>query len=533
MKSIKLHITHLSDPMIVEEAQRQYTHAFMLLYNMFDRANYKDFVERFMQRFNFTDIGYDSLVQEVKQAIKQDKSNDDDRKERITMLEFKLLGAKPKDKVKIYKKISKIKRRIGKARTFGGVSLLQDLTRECNKPDRDPERIAELREAYRKARIKPVYIMGEANQRANRFINFTELHLGKCTYKPNKHTHCDITFKVSRSRDLERLAQAAKEKALPISVHLTTEYIAISFDEQTLNGYGLDEKARRKAVKVVKSEYLPKDEETLRIKDVYKSFYDRQREHMLENKIEHRCMAVDLNPTNVGWSVLDRTEDGECKVVACGQYEYSWLCRKTGKASHSAEQKHLNNKRKYEMYMVVRALLRTAMHYKCAMFVIEDLEFDKNSKGSREANRKNRNVWNRGVIVSTITRRCNESGMELRKVNACYSSFIGNIRHPYVDATNASIEIGRRGLWKYTNGTMYPEVRMEDLSSVEAKFGADAEGINTCGWGAMYKALTGRLDKAAFAYRLRTALEGATPHRVFSMNTCRSGVKCITFNTLH
>lgn len=533
MKSIKLHITHLSDPTIVEEAQRQYTHAFMLLYNMFDKASGKEFVERFMQRFNLTDIGYDSLVQEVKQAIKQDKSNDDDRKERITMLELKLLGAKPKDKVKIYKSMAKTKRRLGKARTFGGVSLLQDLTRECNKPDRDPERIAELRDAYRKARVKPVYVMGEANERANRFFDLRELHLGKCTYKPNRHIHCDITFKVSRSHDLKRLAQAAKDKALPISVHLTTEYICISFDEQGLNGYGLNEKARRMAVKAVKAEYLPKDEETLRIKDVYKSFYDKQREHMLEGKIANRCMAVDLNPTNIGWSVLDRTENGECKVVACGQYEYSWLCRKSGKSSHSAEQKHLNNKRKYEMYMVVRNMFKTAMHYKCSMFVIEDLEFDKDSKGSREANRKNKNVWNRELIVNTISRRCNESGIELRKVNACYSSFIGNIRHPYVDATNASIEIGRRGLWKYNNGMMYPEVRMEDLSSVYAKFGADAEGINTCGWGAMYKALTEQLEKADFAYRLRTALEGASPHRVFSMDTCRSGIKLIIFNALY
>lgn len=78
MKSIKLHITHLSDPTIVEEAQRQYTNAFMLLYNMFDKANDKEFVKRFMQRFDLTDIGYRSLVQEVQEAIKQDKSNDDD-----------------------------------------------------------------------------------------------------------------------------------------------------------------------------------------------------------------------------------------------------------------------------------------------------------------------------------------------------------------------------------------------------------------------------------------------------------------------
>ena len=204
------------------------------------------------------------------------------------------------------------------------------------------------------------------------------------------------------------------------------------------------------------------------------------------------------------------------------------------KASDSAEQKHLNNKRKHELTIIVRNLFRLAKHYRCSRFVMEDLSFGKDSDQGREANRKNKNLWCRELLQSLVTRRCNEQGLVLVEVNPCYSSFIGNIQHPYVDATNASVEIGRRGLWKYTNGTFYPDIRREDLSTVEAKFGADAKGINTDGWVGMYNALTNAFDKKEFAYRLRTATDKvATPYRSFSMNSCRSGVNSLVFTTLY
>lgn len=534
MKSIKLHIKRLSNPDLVARDVGNYSDGFMLLYKMLEMSCDMEFAKEFKARFNLTDIAYRSMVADVKSARNQDMADDEERVGRIAELTEKLKTAEPNRRYKTYKKIAELKRRVGKERTFGSLAKLRALTRECNKPCRDIERIERLKREYRKARLKPIFVMGEANRAGNRFFDLCDLPSGKCTYKPRKGEACEIAFKAANVKDLKRVSKYAKLKELAVTVRLTMEYIVITFDEQQLNGYGIDESARRKEVNKIRSFGYSKETQTAKIKEVYRKYYEEQRDRMMTGKMEHRCMAVDLNPTNIGWSVLDRTADGKCRVVACGQFEYGWLCRKLHKESGSAEQRHLDNKRKNEICLVVRNLFRLAKHYKCGRFVMEDLSFKKDAEMSREANRKNKNLWCRELVTNLITKRCNEQGMVLTEVNACYSSFIGNIRNGFVDATNASIEIGRRGLWKYTNGTFYPEMRQEDLSTVEAKFGVDAGGRNTGGWVGMYKALKGSFGESEFSYRLRTAIDRVKlPYKSFSMDSCRSGVNSIIFNNLH
>ena len=534
MKYIKLHIKKLSNPGLITRDMNNYTNAFMLLYKMLDTASDMEFMKRFKQRFNLTDIAYRSLASEVKAARNQDITNDNERRERIEELTETLGKTEPEKRYRIYRKITDLKRRVGKERTFGGLSKLREISKECNKPTPDNSRLEKLREEYRSARVKPFFLMGEANQKGNRFFDLSSLHYGRCTYKPRKGEACEIEFKVTNKRDLERVAKYAVLKELSVSVHLTEKHICIAFDEQQLNGFGLDEKGRKEDVKKIKAYGYSKETESEKIKDVYRKWYNEQRERMMEGKMENRCIAVDLNPTNIGWSVLDKTGDGGCKIVACGQYEYGWLCRKLHKKSSSPEQKHLNNKRKHELCVMMRNLFRVAVHYKCGQFIMEELSFKKDERMNREANRKSRNLWCRELVTGLIRKWCNELGMILTEVNACYSSFIGNIQYGFVDATNASVEIGRRGLWRYTNGTFYPVVRQEDLSTVEAKFGADAGSINTDGWVSMYNALKGSFDSGEFSRRLRTAIDRVGyPYQSFSMDSCRSGVTSIIFNKLH
>ena len=146
------------------------------------------------------------------------------------------------------------------------------------------------------------------------------------------------------------------------------------------------------------------------------------------------------------------------------------------------------------------------------------------------------NIWNRSLLESVITRRCNETGIELIKSNPVYTSFIGNMRHPYVDATNASIEIGRRGLHRYTKGAFYTSMDVGSLSTVEAeKIGAYASGETCSSWVELRKSLQSRCqDKVDFEHRLRTALENLPmeSYSRFSMFSCNSKVICITFNKL-
>jgi hypothetical protein len=124
-----------------------------------------------------------------------------------------------------------------------------------------------------------------------------------------------------------------------------------------------------------------------------------------------------------------------------------------------------------------------------------------------------------------IEKRCNEYGIELRKVNACYSSFIGNIQHNYVDATNASVEIGRRALLKFDKGTgLFPELRQEDMRTVEAVFGPDVACGNAAGWAELYKSLLSIHGVVELNHRARVALEEASPHRTHRMNSYKSRV---------
>lgn len=259
---------------------------------------------------------------------------------------------------------------------------------------------------------------------------------------------------------------------------------------------------------------------------------ERQNERLMEFAAANG-IAVDLNPTNIGYAVLERTGEGECRAVECGMFDLSRLCVKTGLSSSDPRQKYLNNKRKYEISIIVKSLFRIASHYKCSEFVMEDLDGVSEASSGTETNRKVRNVWNRLFIEGLILRRCNETGIILTKVNPAYSSFIGNIKHGYADSTNAAVEIGRRGLWKYNKGTFYPNVTLEDIRTVEARFGKDAGYDTPCDWVAMYKALRNAFpDGKEFSHRLRPAL-GDLPtgrYRTFSMNSYKSEINHTIFN---
>lgn len=265
-----------------------------------------------------------------------------------------------------------------------------------------------------------------------------------------------------------------------------------------------------------------------------KKYYDNQRNRRIEGKIKDRVFAVDLNPECIGYSILDKTDNG-VKVIACGLISFSKLMAKTGKRSNSKENKYRNNKHKYEVTIAVKYIFGLIKHYRCSGLVIEELSFstDGDKVGSVEANRKTRNIWYRGLLEGCIVRRCNESGVELIKVNPCYSSFIGNICYGYVDATNASIEIGRRWLEKYEKGRFYPDIRDVDIYTLETKFGDVVKYSTVCNWVKIYKSLVQRYNGVEFAQRLMAGIEEVEmPWRYFSIKSYRSMVADIRFNTL-
>jgi len=213
----------------------------------------------------------------------------------------------------------------------------------------------------------------------------------------------------------------------------------------------------RKVDSEIKKHHPEGETRSTLIKQSHREFYEEQRQRMQKGKNPNRYVAVDLNPTNIGCSILEKLDDqGNYKVIETKCYDFSAFFIKKGYASSDKRLKHLNDKRKYELTVALKQLFIIANHYGCSHFVMEDLNFKATDKLSREASRKIRNLWCRDLITNIITKRCNETGIELIEVNPCYSSFIGNIQHPYGDSCSASVEIGRRGMYKYTKGMFYP-----------------------------------------------------------------------------
>lgn len=534
MKTLKLHITHLENKDFVREKQVRFSNALILVYNRLDECDDKEFICRVMERFQLNDIEYRSVKAAAKAAREQDATRDEQLVERIQSISEDLVNNEVPfhKRFKMFNRIQRLQHRIGKAQVFGSVQTLRELTRECNKDGRDEAKVEQLRKQYLEKRVQPMFVIGEGNYKGNRFFDLFHLADGVCVYKPCKKQHYEIRFKVPKHQrnELERVAEYAVSNKQPVSVRLSTEFLHLTYDEQALHGYALDKKSRSADVKKVKEKGLPKDVENEEIKAVYREWGEEQRNRMWKDKIPNRCMAVDLNPTNIGWSVTGKVGNS-VTVVSAGQFDLSQLCTKLGLSSANPKSKRQVNKRKYELTIVFKKLFAIACHYKCSVFGMEDLSFKTdNTAASREMSRKARNLWCRTLCEQIIEKRCNECGIELRKVNACYSSFIGNIQHNYVDATNASAEIGRRALLKFDKGTgLFPELHQEDMRTVEARFGPDAACGNADGWVRLYKSLMGVHGVVELNHRARVALEEASPHLTHRMNSYKSRVFLIHF----
>lgn len=541
----KFKITGIDDAPFISEKCRNFSYAFRLLFKMLDEFQNLEFIDRFQERFQLKDIEFRSLVSQVKAKKDSMAKQKENIKNEIIELEKSLIDDEEltkRKKYKIHRKISRLKRTLRNNPVFGGRKNLISITREYNKREnRNLERIETLLNDYRNGRIQSFFIKGEANYRGNRFFDLSNISNGSVVYKPWKGKKVNITFKLQKrfQKEFQELQEMAMDKSIPVSVMLGVEWIYFTFDEEKLNGYSIDEVSRRYDVKLLKEQNLPKDVEKEEIKNIYKEYYRKQEGKKLEGKIKDRCIAVDLNPMSIGFSILDKVDNGEAKVITCGLFDISRLCTRLGVSSSSKKQKWQNNKRRYELTMIVKRLFTLVKHYKCSQFIMEDLNLGKaeaTNSNSKEFRRQVNFLWNRTLIEMIIQRRCNESGIDLVKVNPIYTSFIGNMRHPYVDATNASIEIGRRGLHKYTKGAFYPLLDVGSLSTKEVeKFNIDASGETYSSWVDLRKSLQGQFKKRIdFEHRLRTALDEIDERcysrfRIFSH---KSNVNCIIFNNL-
>jgi hypothetical protein len=266
-------------------------------------------------------------------------------------------------------------------------------------------------EFYQK-RLSNLYIIGEANQHANRFIQINS-DLCSFTFKPSRNTNMQLTINGRYKRyksTLQQLYILQQDKQIPITYQLNDEYIYITYDESV----------------------------------IYKSHY---------NPIENRVFAIDLNPNYVGWSVVDWKTSSKFKVITSGVISTKDINdfdnNLKGLPSTDTKKIYINNKRRFEVFEINKYLVQIATHYRCELFITEDLSIESSDKSlGKRFNKLVNNQWNRSKMVENLKKRCSIVGIKFLPVQANYSSFIGNFLFRDLelpDMVLASIELGRRG----------------------------------------------------------------------------------------
>jgi len=279
------------------------------------------------------------------------------------------------------------------------------------------------KEKFKENRLNPICSIGEKEGNGNMLFSLNIIENNSIIFKPNRSNHIQIQLPKLRKnlkRQLYRLEELAKQKKIPYTVRLDKNYICISFDETIVN-----------------SEFKIKD-----LKD-------------------NRILGIDLNPNYIGYSILEFKNENDFEIIHKEVISLNKLTIKSNESSNSTRSIYLNNKRQFELIEVIRYIVNKARNFKCSKISIEELNIQpSDKKKGKTFNRLCNNVWNRSLIVNNLKKRCNIYEIELVEVNPAYSSFVGNVQYGNEsncpDMVASSIEIARRGQFKYRKDWFYP-----------------------------------------------------------------------------
>lgn len=448
MLSIKLHIKNCDNYEYIHKKQQNYSGAFRYIYKHIHNLDDENVV--FIKtKFNLNEIEYRSVKEEVSTKFNQIKTNKNKLIDEIIDIsdEIKELNEQPKTKkitrrlFKLNKKLQYKNKSLSKDITFGGLYNLRKISYLSNNKIDNEQLLNKYKLIYNDNRLLGTYLIGEANQKGNRFFDF-DLNNNIIYYKPIKGVK--IKFELNKYNSYRNtllvLQHLIEDKDISVTVRITKKHLTLIFDEERLSGYSINIKERTKEVNEIKLKGFDKDYQTSLIKDVYVKFYEENRKLKLSNKLSNRYFGIDTNPDYIGCSILDRIGD-DYKIVKTFYYDLTFL--------NDVKHHKLNNKRKHGLTHIWKNIFRTFAYYKCGYFVHEELELKSKDLGVKEANRKINNLWYRTLSENLTNKYCNKLGIIKIGINPCYSSFIGNIMYDYVDPVNASIEICRRGMFKY------------------------------------------------------------------------------------
>lgn len=339
------------------------------------------------------------------------------------------------------------------------------------------------KEAYKNKKLNPLGSQGEFLHKGNRMFDF-DFYNSLIIFKLNKKVHFDIILPCLHKKlfnELCKLQELTDLKKATVSVKLTSEFIYLTYEEP----------------KIINQLSL----------------------------LENRCIGIDLNPNHIGVSVLEFTDES-FEVLEGRDFDLSRLTIKSNKCSECKETKYLVNKLKFETIEITKSIHQLSKKWNCKFIFIEDLNFKQGSSGlGKGFNRLTKNKWLRTLFTEQLEKRSKVFGQLLFKVNAAYSSTIGNLTQDYIDPINSSIEIGRRGyeVIILKNKKFYPSFDFVK-TSFEELWKQMLKWDEVESW----KELHTEIKNSKVKYRV--SLEDyLKPFEVFSMNSIKSKIKLYCF----
>lgn len=403
----KINISDI-DKIVLKEIQQKYSIDFRKLYNNIDLSTNK----KYLSTLNTKSVkAKEYLIKEVILFKKRYDINKNKIKQKIDTLD------KLKLNDKIFKKLIKLKKSYNSNICFGGRLNLQNRTKKLI-----------TNEEWKEKRLYPLNFYGESSSYGNRFFDFSDISNGNILFKLES-TKIKIPIKIcnkKHKKDLIKLQELCINKSISLTIKLTYNKIYLIFDESILNNTHFDYKL-----------YQRNKPKNISLNETKLYWLNKHQEH--ENKLKKdkldRYLAIDINPNEIGFVITDNM----LNIIDKGCYKII--------------DKINENKRKFEYSQIIKELFNKIKHYKISYFIIEDLNnINKDNYNNKISNRKNKLEFKKNYIFNLINKKCNETGTILRKINPAYSSFIGNLMYNEYDPIAASIEICRRGIYKYNNG---------------------------------------------------------------------------------
>ena len=442
------------DKEVIDTVVYEYTSLFYKLYNNFELSQDKNFIKQNLSDYLDKFI-YRSICIDVKSKLEKTKITYDKNVKLISQIEEQIVDAdiSNKKKYKLKNKLASLTRNLNKDICFGGKNLLREITK-LSQNNNNPDLLEKKKSEFKEKRKIGLYVVGEANQQGNRKLHF-DLKNKKLNVKLNKKNHINLTFSSfgKQFKNLEKLQDLIEQKLISVTFRLDNKYIYLSYDEAILNNHHFD------IISCKKKQLLIDDKDEK--KKIFIEFKKEQNERKLKDKIENRYLAFDLNPNYIGFSILEKVNNDENKILFTQCIDLTKLNTKKNVASTDKKQLKQNNKRIHEINHVWKYIFGVAKHWRVYNIVKEDLNFKGKNKdlGNKVSNRLTKNVWHRTLTEKLITKYCNEYGFNLIEVNPAFSSFIGNFTNNNFDPIASSLEINRRGVGKYTKGfSIYPSI---------------------------------------------------------------------------